>query len=224
MGKKIFVSYKHRDNNVRPIQSVWGETTVRDYVDELEILLGSSDHLYKGERDDNDLSNFKDEAIASYLRNKIYDSSITIVLISKGMKNNLLSESDQWIPWEISYSLKEHARNGRASLTNAVLAVVLPDTLGGYDYYIKDSSCPHCNCRTLNTLFLFEILRKNMFNVKTPNYSSCSNHGDSKVYLGNSSYIYSVKWDDLILNISHYLNIALEANQAIDNFKISKQI
>ncbi len=83
-----------------PLSFLNRKCTARDYVDYLEVLL-EEEHIYKGEKNNEDLGNFKDETIASHLRDNIYDSSVTIVLISKGMREAGVSEDDQWIPWEI---------------------------------------------------------------------------------------------------------------------------
>jgi len=227
MGRKIFVSYKYGDTNVP--QAPRGlldmeQTKVRDYIDELQELLEENNEINKGEADGEDLSTFKDSTIASGLRDKIYDSSITIVVVSKGMSEWLTPEKDQWIPWEISYSLKEHTRNGRTSQTNAVLMVVLPDSDGSYEYYIVDESCPHCKCRTLKTEFLFKILGSNTFNIKEPEFNDCDYHGDQKVYLGYSSYIHSVKWADFKADVGKYLDIAEQINGEIDNYNITKVV
>lgn len=232
MGKKIFVSYKYSDRQVQRLAinnlglaSLLNTTTVRDYVTILQSRLEAGDHINKGEADNESLASFKEETIASKLRDKIFDSSVTIILVSKGMKNPYLPESDQWMPWEISYSLRNQPRADKTSRTNALLAVALPDENGSYEYYITLNTCQLCKCRMLNTHFLFEIMRKNMFNIKAPVFSNCSNHSTySPIYLEEASYIHSVRWDDFISNMNGYIKIAEEINSNIKDYNIIKNL
>ncbi len=220
MGKAIFVSYKYSDSAVMQLPDVYGQTTARDYVDKLESLLEKVDNIYKGEDDGEDISTLKDSTIGSKLGDKIFYSSVTIVLISKEMKENK-TEKEQWIPWEISYSLKEQSREGGRSKTNAVLAVVLPDENGSYDYYM--TSNPECNSITYHTVRLFQILSDNMFNLKDKELNIRYCNG-IKIYKGSPSYIYSIKWQDFILNINKYIDITSELRQNIDKYELVKTI
>ncbi len=237
MGKKIFVSYKYSDSQVQDlniyenVKDFWGNwvrqkvtTTARHYVDKIDELLEAGDHIFKGEDDDEDMGTLEDATIGSKLGDKIFDSTVSIVLVSKGMKEIYSAEKDQWIPWEVSYSLKEQSREGGRSKTNAVLVVVLPDTLGNYDYYIVDNSCPYCKCRTLKTDFLFQILRDNMFNVKKPVFIECENHTGSKPYQGYSSFIHSVKWADFVSSPNKYIDIAVSIRQNINDYELTKTV
>ena len=217
MARKIFVSYKHSDDSVKSLD---GQGTARAYVDKL-IELFEGDEIYKGEGDE-DLGDFKDETIATHLKDKIYDTSLTLVLISPNMKDLSKKESDQWIPWEVAYSLKEITRNNRTSRTNAILAVVLPDRYSSYTYYLEESTCPNCHCRTLHTNRLFQILRENMFNIKRPAYSNCPNHYPNTVYVGHYSYVDSVKWEDFLGNKEKYLETAEGIREKIDDYDITK--
>ena len=49
-------------------------------------------------------------------------------------------DKSQWIPWEIYYSLRETVRSDRKSHRNAILAVVLPDKQGNYEYALKSNN------------------------------------------------------------------------------------
>ena len=219
---KIFVSYKYWDQGVRPLPGIIA-TKARDYVDVLHDHLDENDHIVKGEDDGQSLTGFKDEYIASLLRDKIYDSSVTVVFVSKNMRNWLETEDDQWIPWEISYSLKEHTRDGRTSRTNAVIAVVLPDESGSYGHYIQDNSCPHCNCRSIITDNSFSIIKKNILNKRQPEKVICHNHfSGSEPHTGDHSYIHIVKWDDFINDIHTHIDTAVRINDNIGDYVIVK--
>ena len=220
MGRKIFVSYKYADSLVKSLSNdFFVRTTARHYVDELQRLLSDDDHIYKGENDNESLSDFKDSTIYSKLRGKIFDSSITIVMISKGMKENYKLEKDQWIPWEISYSLRELTKGGNKSKTNAILAVILPDKNGLYDYFLTYDS--ECNCTNYNTPFLFNILNKNMFNKKNPDTTHCNGKA---VFNGYFSYAHCVKWDIFKHEISKHIEIAFEIKENKDDYEIKKKI
>lgn len=205
MGRNIFVSYKYADDQVQHLYGCW-PTTVRDYVDTLIDKLDETDYIYCGEDTDEDLSHLSDDEIYDVLKDKIYPTTVTLVLISPHMKDPDKLDKSQWIPWEIYYSLRETTRHGRTSHRNAVIAVVLPDKDGRYDYMMEEEHCCLGGCQSINTHKLFNILRYNMFNRKNDEGSVCEN-GD-KIYHGWSSYIHMVKWCDFIEDINYYIGIA----------------
>lgn len=225
MGKKIFVSYKYSDSSVFPLRGAISEalepTTVRHYVDELQALL-DEDHINKGEADGEDLSDFKESTIASKLRDKIFDSSITIVIISPNMKEAYSSESDQWIPWEVAYSLQEHTREDRTSRSNAVLAIVLPNSSGSYDYFLEKKSCCESGCTTHMTNNVFQIIRDNMFNAKELSRKGCNQ--SLSVYIGEYSYVPAVTWSDFKSDVSGHLDRVVRINDDIDSYNIAKTV
>lgn len=226
MGRKIFVSYKYGDYDVENL-NYWSNSKVRDYVTEFENILDSSDHIYKGERDDEDLSALSDDTIWEKLKNRIYDSSMTIVFISPGMKEIWKKDRDQWIPWEISFSLKETSRKNSkgdvvTSRTNAMLAVVLPDAKGSYSYYLEEKSCCLSNCTMHHTDKLFQILRDNKFNYKEADKKDCD--GGSTIWYGEYSYIAAVKWKDFIKDCNKYFDLAYARRDNISNYEIVKTI
>ena len=222
MGKKIFISYKYADSNVEnlPGHSFWNPTTVRTYVDKLEDYFDSTNHIYKGESDDEDLSNLSEDAIWEKLKDRIYDSSVTIVMISPNMRNNYRSDRSQWIPWEVSFSLKETTRNDRTSHTNAVLAIVLPDSSGSYEYYFSKTAC---GSTTHHTDRLFKIIRANKLNIKSPSRQLCPQCLNYHYY-GNCSYIEATKWSDFILMPDYYINQAVERQNNKYLYNIVKEV
>ena len=171
MGHKIFVSYKYADDQVANL-SGQRNSTVRDYVDELENYFDSSSHIYKGESSGEDLSQLEEETIWSKLRDRIFDSTMTIVFISPEMKVTGVKEKDQWIPWEVSFSLRTTKRKTQSGSTytsnpNAMLAVVLPDVNGSYDYFHEKKNCCTDGCTTIHTGNTFTILQPGLLSHRT---------------------------------------------------------
>ena len=224
MGHKIFISYKYGDTSVQRLaRTPYGEPTiVRHYVDEIQARLKEGDHINKGELDGEDLSQFKDETIASKLRDKIYDSSVTVVLISPRMKELYTPEKDQWIPWEISYSLREVPRADRVSRANALLGVVLPDVNGSCEYVITNRTCCPSGCIYRNRTNLFAIIQENTFNRKRPPQHTCNIQDIIWDY--PSSYMHIVSWPTFISNMDRAIEDAIAIRDRISEFDIHKQV
>lgn len=199
MGNKVFISYKYADTSVQRLSSIslLQLATPRHYVDIIQQkLLPKYGHINKGEDDGESLATFKETTIFSKLADKIFDSSITIVLISPNMKNFYSLERDQWIPWEISYSLRTKNRKGTYSNPNAILTVVLPDHYGSYSY-------------ADNYNFGFEIIRLNKNNVKP-----LLNYGLS------SDYIVSCTWGQFLSQFDTWIDRALTNRRNVDKYNL----
>ncbi|MCQ2078923.1 MAG: TIR domain-containing protein [archaeon] len=203
MGRNYFVSYKYHDRNVRQIGHIVN-TTARDYVDLLTRELSDTELNYRGEKDGDDLTEYAPEYIQKTLSDRIFYTSVTIVLVSAGMKVPNLHEDKQWIPWEIAYSLRNKSRTTGTSYMNAVLAVALPDKQGRYEYAMRTSN----GVTVVNTKNLFQIINRNMFNGRD----------------GKSSYICLCKWDNFIRKPEYYLDIALQNRSNWQDFNMVKTI
>lgn len=226
MGRKIFISYKYSDDNVFNLTED-ENSTGRSYLTELQSKLDESDEINKGEQDGDDLSNLNDDQIWEKLKGRIYDSTLTIVLISPNMKDDEILERDQWIPWEVSYSLKEISRKNKSgkvitSKTNAMLAVVLPDKNNSYDYYLEIKNCCTSKCRTHHTNKLFDIIRKNKFNLNNAEKKECDN--SHTVWYGEYSYIKAVKWKNFITDIDKYINESYDRQDNLSDYEIYKEL
>ena len=221
ISRKIFVSYKYKDPNVwiEPIAEYSpGEDTdylytPRHYVDKIIEKIGT-DHIYKGEQGDEGMDDLSDDTIDSKLKQKIFDSSVTIVLISPNMRDKNIPEKDQWISREIAYSLRNKTRGDKSSKTNAVLAVALPDLNGKYNHAVIHQSC---GVRSWQTNSFFRIISSNMFNRWNKNHTICNlcfgyhHHGD------DHSYIHPVKWEDFISNYDGHINHVLALREKMDD-------
>lgn len=219
MGRKVFVSYKYADEKVAKLQDSYYEevngrlqwnyrrTRVRDFVDKLQEKIGR-DNINMGEKDGESLDDFSNEQIETLLKQRIRQCSVTIVMISKGMKEVGKSERDQWIPWELSYSLRTVPTRGNTKQMNAVLGVVLPDENATYDWYYTEN--PSCNSVTHYKGQLFKILRDNMFNILEKEIRNCN--GSEINENDEPSLIKTVKWADFMNgnNYEYYISKAVE--------------
>lgn len=85
MARKTFISYKYSE--------------ARDLRDDILDALGEDAQYYKGETSDSpDLTDTTTENIKKNLRDMIYETSVSIVIISPSMIDS------EWIDWEIEYS------------------------------------------------------------------------------------------------------------------------
>ena len=176
-----------------------------------------TDHVNKAEKDNEDISHLTEEVIQQKLYNRIFDSTVTVVLISKDMKENGL-EKLQWVPREISYSLREKTREDKTSYTNGVLAVILPDESNSYEHGIK-----HFNCVTeIQTNKFFNIISSNMFNRSEHKRNVCTVCRNYHHYGDDHSYIYPVKWDNFVKNHNFYINHVLGLKDRLDEFSLKK--
>ena len=141
-------------------------------------------------------------------------------MISPNMREINRSDSSQWIPWEVSFSLKETTRSDRTSHSNAMLAIVLPDRNGSYDYYLTKNCC---DSTTHHIDKLFKIIRENKFNIKSPNKIFCRECNNYH-YFGSCSYIKAIKWSDFINSPNNHIEQAIERQTNIEDYEITKDV
>ena len=115
MAHKTFISYKYNE--------------AQKLRDRIIKALGDDASYYQGETSDSpDLTDTSTENIRKNLRDMMYDTSVTIVIISPHMKES------KWIDWEIEYCLKDITRKNRTSHTNGIVGVIMKVN-GGYDRF-----------------------------------------------------------------------------------------
>ena len=96
MAHKTFISYKYSE--------------AQQLRDDILSALGDDAQYYQGETSDSpDLTDTTTENIRKNLKDMIYGTSVTIVIISPNLKKS------KWIDWEIEYSLKEIKRSDNGS-------------------------------------------------------------------------------------------------------------
>ena len=183
MAHKTFISYKYSES--------------KELRDKIIKALGNDATYYRGENvDSKDMTNYKRETIRKNLADLMYDTSVTIVILSPNMRDS------EWIGWEISYCLKKIKRHNRTSLRNGVVAVIKKEK-GSYSWF----KCLENGVVNYNMYKIQDIIKENHFNSNPPIKV------DGAYDWLNGSYIAFVEEDTFLDNPNKYINNAYEKSE-----------
>ncbi len=191
MAHKTFISYKYSE-----------ATELRDKIIE---ALGDDATYYKGETSDSpDLTDTSTENIKKNLRDMMYDTSVTIVILSPNMTES------KWIDWEIEYCLKDNTRKGRTSHTNGVVAVI-QKVEGGYSWFkTTGTNCHGSSTTSYKMEKVFDIISENHFN-SNPKQWHCDK---CKTYDWlDGSYIAFIEEETFLSSPSTYIDNAYNKSE-----------
>lgn len=201
MAHKTFISYKYSE--------------AQELRDEIIKALGKDSSYYKGETSDSpDLTDTSTENIKKNLRDMMYDTSVTIVIISPNMKQS------KWIDWEIEYCLKDNTRKDRTSHTNGVIGVIMKYN-GGYSWFKSSKvNSDGCSSITYDETKVYDIINNNRFNQNPKKYSC---NVCKTVNSLSGSYIAYVEEEDFLSNPQKYINNAYDKSENnADGYDLSK--
>lgn len=201
MARKTFISYKYSE--------------AQDLRDKILESLGDDATYYQGETADSpDLTDTTTDNIKVSLTDMMYNTSVTIVIISPSIK-----ESD-WIDWEIEYCLKEISRNGRTSKTNGVVGVI-QEVDGSCDWLVsKKINDDGCSSRVIDNEPLFDIIKNNRFNRPDAEHTckDCKTYGQL-----DGSYISLIDEGEFLKDPQKYIENAYEKSEVSNEFDLVKQ-
>jgi hypothetical protein len=197
---KTFISYKYSE--------------ARQLRNRIVEALGEDARYYQGETSVSpDMSDRTTEYIKEKLKDMIYSTSVTIVVISPNMKES------NWIDWEIEYSLKQIKRGDKTSGTNGVMGVVMKYN-GGYGWLRTTISNQdgHSSTQT-NTNYLYDIINNNRFNQEPKEYfcEICKTSDPLK-----GSYLSLVTEEVFLKDPSLYIENAYNKSKNLIRYKINK--
>jgi hypothetical protein len=202
MARKTFISYKYSE--------------AQDLRDEILESLGEDASYYQGETSESpDLTDSSTESIKENLKDMMFATSVSIVIISPNM-----IKSD-WIDWEIEYTLKEIKRGETKSRTNGLVGVVMKVD-GSYDWLISHNKKDDgCNSRYTDKTKLYNIINSNLFNNITEDKYSCSTCKSYDWLTG--SYMSIIKEDDFLNDSTKFIENAYDKSQNLKDFDLTKE-
>jgi len=201
MANKTFISYKYSEAQL-----------LRDNI---ISALGDEATYYKGETGSSpDLTDTSTENIKKSLTDMMYDTSVTIVIISPNMIYS------KWIDWEIEYCLKEITRKNRTSRTNGVVGVVMKYN-GGYSWLrtITSNNDGHTSTTT-DFSKLYNIINNNRYN-QTPKEYFCEECQTIDRLTG--SFISIIEEEEFLQDPKKFINNAFEKSGNTDRYILSKK-
>jgi hypothetical protein len=202
MAHKTFISYKYSE--------------AQQIRDDIISALGNDATYYKGETSDSpDLTDTSTENIKNKLKDMMYDTSVTIVIISPNMKKS------KWIDWEIEYCLKNITRKDRTSQTNGVVGVIMKVN-GRYDWFkTQKMNSDGCRAWYYDASKLYDIINNNRFN-QNPKQYYCEVCKTVDALTG--SYIAFVEEDEFLRNPQYYIDNAYDKSENnASGYDITKQ-
>lgn len=201
MARKTFISYKFSE--------------AQKLRDDILFKLGGAAEFYQGETAESpDLTDTTTENIKNNLKNKMYNTSVTIVIISPNIK------SSKWIDWEIEYCLKEISRQGRTSNTNGIVAVIQKIN-GGYSWFKKlNQQLDGCTTSSFSTNLVYDIINNNRFN-QNPKIYSCEKC--KCVNEATASYISYIDEETFLSSPNVYIENAFDKSEKSNGYILTKQ-
>lgn len=202
MARKTFISYKYSE-----------ATQLRDVIIQ---KMGDDARFYTGETSDSpDLTGSKTESIKENLKDMMYHTSVTIVIISPNMKLS------KWIDWEISYTLKQIKRGDLTSSSNGLVGVIMKVN-GSYDWLIsRTQKADGCTARSFNDNLLYDIINGNRFNRKGDEKYSCTTCKTFDWLEG--SYMSLIDEDTFLKDHTKYIENAYDKSKIITEFGVQRE-
>ncbi len=191
MAHNTFISYKYSE--------------ARELRDDIIKSLGDYADYYKGENvDSKDLTEDKEQTIKKNLADMMYNTSVTIVILSPHMRDS------NWIEWEIEYCLKNNTRKDRTSHKNGVVGVI-QKVDGNYSWFKKYGTNIHGNQTVSYEMDkVFDVISNNHFNSEPPIWhcEKCKTYDCLE-----GSYITFVEEDEFLHSPLFYIDNAYDKSE-----------
>lgn len=186
MAHKTFMSYKYNES--------------LDLRDKIIRALGEDAKYYQGEYGFSpNKSDDSDDAIWNYLKDMIWGTTVTIVILSPRMTKS------SWIEDEIKYSLRKVKRGDTTSSRNGMVAVIKKIN-GSCDWIkIHKLNCHGKSVVSYQNQYLFPVIYRNHFNSNPPRWHCNQCRTYDWLY---GSYIEYADEDDFLSNPQFYIDNA----------------